>query len=301
MNGPRDGVGQWSGEYELQNARIPVEGLAEPVRVQSAAVSLNGKRVTVSRIRAKAGDIAFTGDYRWEPTAVRQHKFHLIVPKVDAAELQRVLTPSLERDGGFFARTLGLGSVPLPEWLKTRRADGTITIGALTFGETQVRVDSARVLWDASQVRFIGFNGLGFNGLIDQAPLTGELTISLLGREPHYRFEGKLNDVAYRGGKLDFEGSAEADGPLLLATAHAEGHLHGRSIAFSPDAEFRSVAACFELSGERWKLTSIEATQAAESYTGSGATQSDGRLALDLISRGRAVHFSTLLAAAGTQ
>ncbi len=76
----RGEVGEWSGEYELQNARIPVEGLAEPVRVQSAAVSLNGKRVNVNRIRAKAGAISFTGDYRWEPAATRPHKFHLTIP-----------------------------------------------------------------------------------------------------------------------------------------------------------------------------------------------------------------------------
>ena len=68
-----------------------MEGLAEPVKVQSAAVSLNGKRVTVNRIRAKVGAIAFTGDYRWEPATVRPHKFHLTIPKADGAELQRVL------------------------------------------------------------------------------------------------------------------------------------------------------------------------------------------------------------------
>jgi hypothetical protein len=41
-------------------------------------------------------------------------------------------------------------------------------------------------------------------------------------------------------------------------------------------------------------------TQGADTYTGSGATQSDGRLVLDLLSRGRQVRYSTLVAAAGT-
>jgi hypothetical protein len=298
----REQAGQWSGEYELLNARVPVEGLAEPVRVQSAAVSLNGKRVTVNRLRAKVGAIAFTGDYRWEPAAIRPHKFHLTIPEVDAAELQRVLAPALLRDRGFFARTLRLGDAPVPEWLKTRRADGTVAIGSLTFGDTQVRVDTARLLWDAAQVRLVG---LGAH--IDDAALAGELAIDLAGRAPHYRFEGKLRDVAYKDGKLDFEGSLDADGAGadILASAHAEGRVHGRSIAFSPDAEFRTAAACFEVSeqtgGGRWKLSSVEVTQGADIYTGSGATQSDGRLVLDLLSRGRQVRYSTVLVAAGTQ
>ncbi|HEV1283866.1 MAG TPA: hypothetical protein VNU44_01085 [Bryobacteraceae bacterium] len=295
----RDEVGQWSGEYELQNARIPVEGLAEPVRVQSAAVTLNGKRVAVSRLRARVGAIAFTGDYRWEPAAVRPHKFHLTIPVADAAEFERVLTPSLVRDRGFFARTLRLGDAPLPEWLKTRRADGTVTIGALTFGETQVRVDTARLLWDAAEVRMVG---LGAH--MDGAALTGDLTVDLTSRAPHYRFEGKLAEVAYKEGSLDFEGSLDADGlgADILASARAEGRVHGRSIAFSPEAEFRTAAACFEVSeqtgGERWKLSSVEVTQGVDTYTGSGATQSDGRLVLDLLSRGRQVRYSALLAAA---
>jgi len=299
----RDTAGQWSGEYELQNARVPVDGLAEPVKVLSAAVSLSGKRVSVNRLKARVGEIAFTGDYRWEPAAVRPHKFHLTIPAANAAELQRVLAPGLVRDRGFFARTLRLGDAPQPDWLKARRADGTIAIGSLTFGETRVRVDPTRLLWDAAQVRMVG---LGAH--IDQANLTGDLTIDLSGRAPHYRFEGKLGDVAYKEGRLDFEGSLDADGAGadILAGAHAEGRVHGRSVAFSPDAEFRTAAACFEVSEqagtERWKLSSVEVTQgtgsSVETYTGSGATQSDGRLVLDLLSRGRQVRYSTLLAAA---
>jgi hypothetical protein len=294
----RDEVGQWSGEYELQNARIPVDGLAEPLKVQSAFVSLNGKRVTVNRLRAKVGAIAFTGDYRWEPAAIHPHKFHLTIPEADAAELQRVLTPSLVRDRGFFARTLRLRDAPVPDWMKARRADGTVTIGALTFGETQARVDTARLLWDAAQVRFAGVSAR-----VNDSALTGDLTVDLTGRAPHYRFEGKLENVAYKDGRLDFEGSVDADGSGadLLTGAHAEGRLHGRSIAFSPEAEFRTASACFEVTGERWKLSSVEVTQGTDAYTGSGATQTDGRLVLDLSTRGRQVRYSTVLAPSGTQ
>jgi hypothetical protein len=276
-----------------------VDGLAEAVKVQSAAVSLNGKRVTVTRLRAKVGAIAFTGDYRWEPAAVRPHKFHITIPEADAAELQRILEPALARNSGFFARTLRLGDAPVPDWLAARRADGTVTIGSLKFGDAEVRVDAARMLWDAAQVRF-----LAVGAHIDDSVLAGDLTVDLTRRAPHYRFEGKLFGVDYKDGILDFEGNLDADGlgADILASARAEGHVHGRSIAFSPDAEFRTAAACFEVTeqngGERWKLSSVEVTQGSDTYTGAGATQSDGRLVLDLLSRGRQVRYSTLLAAA---
>ncbi len=57
--------GTWSGDFEIQNTRLDVDGLADPVRVQSAAVSAKDQTVAVTRIRAKVGDIAFGGEYRW--------------------------------------------------------------------------------------------------------------------------------------------------------------------------------------------------------------------------------------------
>ena len=45
------------------------------------------------------------------------------------------LRPPLVRERGFLARTLRLDSAPAPDWLKARRADGTISIGTLTAGD----------------------------------------------------------------------------------------------------------------------------------------------------------------------
>ena len=124
--------GEWSGEYDLQNARIAIEGLADPLRIQSASVVSQRRAISRSnRLRAKIGAIAFTGDYRWEPAAIRPHKFHIAIPRADAAELERLLAPSLVRERGFLARTLRLSPAPVPDWLKNRRADGTLSIDTL--------------------------------------------------------------------------------------------------------------------------------------------------------------------------
>jgi hypothetical protein len=320
-------AGDWSGEYDLQNARIAVEGLAEPVRIQSASVRLNGKSTIVNRLSARVGRIAFTGDYQWTPDAPRPHHFHIAIAKADAAELARLLAPTLERQRGFFARTLGLSPAPLPEWLKTRRADGDISLDELSIAGAAIRLDHARLLWDGGFARLIGLDarwiadnspgvagggargvaGEGARGVAgeeERAAISGDLEIGLEDRAPHFKFDGKVGGVRYKGGQIDFEGAMEAQGvgPELLETARAQGRLHARSIALAPDAEFRSAAACFEMlgspNGPLWKFGSVEAASGADLYTGSGASQPDGKLLLDLNRGGRPVRFVSALAEA---
>jgi hypothetical protein len=93
------------------------------------------------------------------------------------------------------------------------------------------------------------------------------------------------------------EGSLEASGESeqLLETARAEGHLRARSIAFSPDSEFSTVVACFEWQAGRWKLPIVEVTQAGETYIGTGASQTDGKLLLDVAKGSRQLHLAGTL------
>jgi hypothetical protein len=290
----------WSGEYELQSARVAVEGLADPLRIQSATVKLNGTHVAVSNLRARVGAIPFTGDYRWDPSTVRPHKFNIAIAEVDAAELERVLAPSLLRQRGFLARTLGLAPSPAPEWLKSRGADGTISIAAIKSGDVSVNLHRARLLWDGIALRLTGIDAS-----VDQMQVSGDLEADLFSvnpedRSPQYRFEGKVQDVPYKGGKLDLEGSFEASGASeqLLETARAEGHLRAHSIAFSPDAELSAVVACFEWQAGRWKFPIIEVAENGESYIGTGASMPDGKLLLDVAKGSRQLHLSGTLSAA---
>jgi hypothetical protein len=289
--------GSWSGEFELRDARINVDGVAEPVAIEFAAVSLNGERVAVSRLRAHTGGLAFSGSYRWEPSAGRPHIFALSIPEADAATLQALLAPTLPRPGGFLSRTLRLGSpAPSPLWLDSRHAEGTVAIDSLVVGDVKARSVSARLLWDGARVRVASLSAR-----LDPGSLAGDLDIDLAGRAPHLRFDGKLQEIAYRGGTLDLEGwlDAAADG------IHGEGKLRGQMIGFAPDTEFRAISASFEAQGLgtqfRWTLTNVEATQGGEVFTGSGSTQADGKLVLDLTGRGRQLHTAAALFALPTQ
>jgi hypothetical protein len=92
----------------------------------------------------------------------------------------------------------------------------------------------------------------------------------------------------------------------LLTSARAEGCMHARSIAFAPDLDFRAAKGCFEMTestaGMRWKLPAIEVTQGADVFYGTGASQADGRLVLDLTNRGsRQVHYLSAVPPASPQ
>jgi hypothetical protein len=295
--------GVWSGEYELRNARVAVDGLADSVRIESASVSAFAERVSVTRLTASAGAIEFTGDYRWDPDAASPHQFHLQVANADLPELARLWKPTLARGEGFLARTLRFGgSAPAPDWLTQRQAQGTLTIQALSAGDYTLSAETARVLWDGLAVTISGIEAK-----LDDATLAGDLRVDLSGPAPRYSFEGKLEDFAYKGGNLDFNGKIESAGRGLdlLSNVRAEGALRGRGILFSPEAEFRSVTGRFEMKmaqGEpRWKLSDLDLIQGGETYSGEGTTQPDGRLVLELASRGRQVRYTGTMFALAPQ
>lgn len=289
-------AGDWTGEYELLNAKVGLDGLAEPLLIRSTAVSLTGNRAVANRLKAKIGGVSFTGDYRWEPAAQRPHKFHLEVPSADLAELNRLFAPALIRQTGFL-ETLRLGSTTLPDWLKNRRAEGTVSIDELTAGDKTVHVDQARVVWDQGKVSFEDVQAS-----LEDSPVSGTLTINLEGRQPQYHFEGKLTELPYKGGTMDFDGTADAEGMglQLAASARAEGTFRGRSVSFTPDADFRTATGHFEFKNAGWKLSNVEIAQGSDSLTGVGASQPDGRLVLELLTaRNKQVRYSGTMLASG--
>jgi len=106
------------------------------------------------------------------------------------------------------------------------------------------------------------------------------------------RSREKAATAYYFSGKIESAGL----GLDLSSNVHAEGSLRGRGILFSPEAEFRSVTGRFEMKmaqGEpRWKLSELDLIQGGETYSGAGTTQPDGRLVLELASRGRQVRYT---------
>ncbi|MEP6962565.1 MAG: hypothetical protein ABI995_10825, partial [Acidobacteriota bacterium] len=290
--------GTWTSESQLEGASLQLEGIAEPLQIDSAAVHLTATRVRADRIAGSAGDTAFTASYEDRPNSQQPAKFTLSIADADAAALERLLSPTLARTGpGFLARTLRLRSrPPAPAWLKSRHAEGTLSIDSIAAGDWKARSFKARMLWNGTDVRLTDITSQ-----LDTAAFAGNLDLDLAAPSPKYHLAGALNGVAYHGGSLDLTGivDAEGSGLQLFETARAEGTVKGRAVAFSPEADFRTVTAGFLLqapgAAPRWRLTNVEVTQAGATLQGSGATQEDGRLLLELSQGERQVRYTGTL------
>ncbi|MEQ1946070.1 MAG: AsmA family protein [Bryobacteraceae bacterium] len=297
------GENQWSGEYQVVNGRMTLDGLAEPLSVMTATVNSTPEKTSATRIRASAGAIAFTGEYTYEAMAPHPHQFKIQVDPLSAADLEKLLKPTLERSGGFWERTLGMGSKSqLPEWLRARRAEGTVSVRSMNVNGHTVIIDSAMLAWDGADVKITDVKAR-----VDADAVSGTLAVDLAGRAPKYHADGRWQKNAFKGGKLDVTGTTDAagSGSALLTSLHAQGAFEGRGIAFAPDAIFRTVTGMFDVRGNtgslQWKLSSIEGSIGGETYTGDGASAPDGKVLLNLSGGTNKAQFNGTLAQSSVQ
>ena len=61
-NAGEDGV--WSGNFDVRDARVDVQGIAGSVKLTSANVDFYSKSIAIRRIKGTLGDIRFSGEYR---------------------------------------------------------------------------------------------------------------------------------------------------------------------------------------------------------------------------------------------
>ena len=228
----------WSGRLELADAQIAVPGLADPLELASARAQIDGARVLLDRVKAKAGKVAFTGEYRYEPGTARPHRLRLRAEEVDAADLEDEFMPTLERSSGLIARALG--RVSLPDWLKLRRVDGTVQIDGLLVAGARLENFRGRLVWDGARAELDAIQAK-----LERASLNGKLAVNLRGTRPSYRFTGKVKGLGWQSGKLDAEGTVDASGTgsQLLARLTSEGTFTGArsNWARRPLARFPAV------------------------------------------------------------
>jgi hypothetical protein len=285
--------GEWTARVAVQNTATTVPGLAAPLRVQAANIEVDGKRIVVRRLHAHTGNIEVFGEFRNDTGEERANRFALTMPSAELAELEHALAPALRRSPGFFSRTFRLRGANVPEWLRTRRAEGTLRIGTLTAGDSVFRAVRARVVWNGANVQLPSVEARYEEGLL-RATAEADLTRPA----PRYRLRGSLLNIDWRGGYADVTGSLETSGSGgdVLANFAAIGNYELRAVLLSPDLAVRSAAGAFDLSvsrgGPSLKLTVAKATVGSEHFTGEGATNADGKFHMDLASPSRAVRLT---------
>jgi len=287
----------WSGAIDLQDARFPLPGLAEPVAVESATAHIDGARVMLDQIRAQAGNIAVQGEYRYEPQMPRPHRLRILIPEADAAELERLLMPTLRHSRGLIARALSLGRPSMPEWLLDRHLDAAVQIGTLHLGGSDVAGLQAHLVWDAAKAEFADIRA-SLNG----GRITGVLTVGLRGNRPAYRLQARAKGVEWKSGKVDAETALESSGTgmELLARLHSTGAFTARGLEMDALPGLESVSGEYDLawaqSAPILRFTDLQLVSGDETYTGQGATQPDGRLLIQLTSGSKEMHMSGTLA-----
>ncbi len=283
-----DQAGRWSGVVEIENAELAIDGIADPVVLTSARIALSEPGISVERLRGTAGAVSFAGDYRHRPGAARPHRLRLRLAPAGAAELERLLEPTLRRDEGFITRALRLGRSRTPDWLARRRADVSFDIGALTGMSLPVRKVRGRALWNGPEVEITAFTAQ-----VGALNLAGDVSANLRGNAPVYRLKGGFQDFAWAGGEWRGAGvlNTSGTGTELVRNLKIDLGFSGRSVELADDAEFATISGRCTVSMPGGppvlQLSKIRATSGDETFQGKGGTSPDGHLLLELNAAGR--------------
>jgi hypothetical protein len=272
------GVSRWTGTLDIQRATMALPMFALPVRIIAAHAELDGPSITVRKIQARSGDLAVTGEYRYEPAALRPHRFHLTSAHVNGTQLETLFRPALYR-GGLVSRALGLRSSEVPVWLARLRADGTLDIGTLNFAGSELERFSTRVVWDGARIKLAGTKARYGGGSV-----SGAIDMDLTGYAPSYHFAGDVAGVEWKGGRVNSDLTADTSGAGtdMLGNLRAEGSFDARGL----DLDYASMTGCFQFAWARnapqFKLTSLKLSDGDETLIGSGSTAPNGELVLDM-------------------
>ncbi len=288
------GKAGWTGALEVQDATVAVAGFADPLELTSARAQINGARVDLDRVKARTGKLAFTGQYSYDPAARRPHRLRIRAAEVSAADLEEELLPALQRSSGLIARALGRAG--LPEWMEKLRVDGNLQIDDFLLAGMHFSGARAHLLWDAARVDLDGLQAK-----LGSAAISGRLTASLRTARPSYHAALKVSGIAWESGKLDAEGTLDSSGTgvQLLSNLSSQGFFVGSALDFGAPGPWRAVSGNYNLTwspaAPRLHLTSLSLRNAEETYTGSGATQEDGRMIILLTNGTREVRVTGTL------
>jgi hypothetical protein len=185
----------------------------------------------------------------------------------------------------------------VPAWLAERAVDGMLQVDDLLLAGCHLQNVRARLLWDVARVEFESIQAK-----LDRAAITGKLTVNLRTARPSYKLTARVKGLEWQAGKLDADGTLETSGTgsQLLANLKSEGTFSGAALDFGTLDPWRSISGSYNLvflpTAPRLRLTGLNLRTGDETYTGRGATQDDGRLAIVLTNGTKELRVSGTLA-----
>jgi hypothetical protein len=274
--------GAWGGTVVVENTGIPLSGIAEPLEIVKARIMIRDGDATLDRLSARLGAAELRGEYHYRPKAARPHQFRVSIAELDAAELERLLLPSLRRSESLLTRALRLGRTRVPDWLEARQADGVLEIGSFAMGDVRMANVRAHLRWDGTNVETSELTAR-----LGQGQISGHFAVNLRRGVPAYRLTARFRSVDWLGGLWDGRTLIDTSGTGadLLGNLRSESTFQGHSISLRADTEFKSVSGSCRLDVTgglpRLSFTDLQAVVGNDVYQGQGATSADGRWSID--------------------
>jgi AsmA protein len=271
----------WTGDFQLSKAQLRPPGVALPVRGLSAHVLLNGDDVSVPRFSGSIADARIAGEYRYRGGPARNERISVQTSAADISQLEKLFSPILGRQD-FFSR-FRFGRRSLPAWLASRRMEGDAVIQNVLAAGVPLGSLRARFQWAGPVVQVTALQLR-----MPEGRLSAKGSLNLTNVRPRYSFTGDLADYPWKGGLLNVAGTLITSGlgTDVLQNLRVTGDFGASDIEATPDITLSKLSGRYTLSLDSgWpqlRLTEVEAEENEESWQGTGATDKDGNLTLEL-------------------
>jgi hypothetical protein len=166
--------------------------------------------------------------------------------------------------------------------------EGDIRVSNFSVGKSDLGSFASHFLWQGTELQFSSTSLKFAEGLI-----RGRGTMALSSYLPRYKFTANVSGFRWRGGLLSADGAFETSGlgTDALQNLRATGVFSGQDLALSNEDMFNRIGGAFEFSfsdgSPNLKLSNVQASESDEAWSGNAATQSDGRIVIDLEHAGR--------------
>lgn len=271
----------WSGQFQFADATIRTPVLAVPLLQSRGRITFTESTFDLDRFSAAASGQQINASYHYHQFAKRPERVQIELPAADLTQVEAALDPAL-RSQDLLSR-LRLTRRSIPDWMAERNLDGELSIARFSVAANDLGPLTARFTWKGPEIQLASLQLHLPEGLI-----RGRGSVNLAAYSPQYRFTATASGFPWRAGLLGAEGelSTSGTGVDILQNLRAAGNFTARNVEMTADDLFDRIAGHFDFTfADGWpdlRLSSVEASDGEDEWNGDAATQSDGKLILNL-------------------
>ncbi len=206
--------GRWSGRLGVRNISVDLDGIPVPLSISTATVQFDPNRINVRRMRAEWDSIELEGSVTYSPEPNRPVELNLTISEANTTHLTRLLHAAHRPPAGLLEK-IRLRRSSMPEWLRTRNANGHILFKALHFASGAFEPLGLDLHWHGEKLQATITSGqFSIHNQPGAVIPTGRLTTELWQPVVAYQWEGTLagwpTESAGEKSTVDLEGSFKA-------------------------------------------------------------------------------------------